>query len=290
MRCPPPAPASSPGPICLQPQRPQPGVLCRAVDGCPLPDKVSNPDHDLLMIVVYHHVCPLDQIPAQQTALEGWRYNIVPTDFELQLHDLQQRGFRMVSMEEYLRFDDPLNLLLTFDDGWSDNFSYALPILQRCQVPAVFFVVSQPLEGLDPRRQMSPAQLRELARSGFTVGAHSRTHPNLDELPLEVAREELAGSRRELQEYTQQPINYFAYPRGRFNRALVDLAKELGFSAACSAMGWGANCPASRFWLYRDLLAPRPGGLANYLRIHPVCRRLMWFRNRIKVRQMLRRG
>lgn len=241
------------------------------------------------MIVVYHHVCPLDKIPQQQTPLEGWCYNITPANFELQLQELRQLGFRLVDIAEYLRFDNPKNLLITFDDGWADNFQYALPILQRCQIPAVFFIVSQSMAGIASGRQMSSQQLQELAREGMTIGAHSRTHANLDELTLEQARAELAGSRQELQDITQQPIDYFAYPRGRFNRALVTLAREVGYQAACSAMGWGMNCEASRFWLYRDLLTPQPNSLANRLRFHPICRRLMWFRNRVKVRQMLRR-
>ena len=139
------------------------------------------------MILMYHHVCPLHEIPPvnQQARLEGWQYNITPAAFEWQLRKIASRGFRYVTFEEYLaefshdRRNSGHLATVTFDDGWLDNFDYAFPILQANAIPATFFIVSGEMEGVAGDRRMTPDQLCRLKSEGMTIGAHTRTHPNL---------------------------------------------------------------------------------------------------------------
>lgn len=227
------------------------------------------------MILVYHHVCPLENIPARQFPQEGWRYTITPDGLERQLIALRERGFRFVDFDRYLSFAEPNQLLVTFDDGWRDAFDYALPILERLQIPATFFLITSGMPGVPADRHMSPTQIRQLLRSGMTIGAHTQSHQTLDVLPLEVARKEIVGSKTRLEEWTNEPIRYFAYPFGRFNPRLMEMVREAGFQAACGAQGWWANNESCRYRLHRDMLSPRRFSIMNRLRTSSWFRRLL---------------
>ncbi len=224
------------------------------------------------MILVYHHVCPLEKIPARRFPQEGWNYTITPAALERQLNRLRERGFRFVDFDRYLSFTEQRQLLVTFDDGWRDTFDYALPILERLQIPATFFLITSGMPGVPTDRHMSPTQIRQLLRSGMTVGAHTQSHQTLDAIPLEAAKKEIVGSKTRLEEWTNEPVRYFAYPFGRFNRRLIETVREAGFQAACGARGWGSNSESCRYRLHRDMLSPHRFSIMNRLRTSS------WFR------------
>ncbi len=95
---------------------------------------------------------------------------------------------------------------------------------------------------------MSAAEVRSLRRAGMQIGAHTVTHPILAALPAAEARREMADSQRFLQELLGEPVHLFAYPNGKpgrdFNDETVQIARELGFSAALSTAP-GAAGPGS---------------------------------------------
>jgi peptidoglycan/xylan/chitin deacetylase (PgdA/CDA1 family) len=75
-------------------------------------------------------------------------------------------------------------------------------------------------------------QVRALHRAGFTIGSHTCTHAPLTLEGPEEVRDELARSRRRLEEELGTPVRHFAYPDGRFDGAVVDAVAEAGFDAA----------------------------------------------------------
>jgi len=120
---------------------------------------------------------------------------------------------------------------------------------------------------------MTAGQVRKLADVGMEIGAHTITHPILRTLSAEAARDEIDGSRRNLEGIVGRPVRAFAYPNGRpgddYTERDRDLVESLGFDCALSTR-WGAATPASdvfqlpRFtpwdrtperWLARLLLA-----------------------------------
>ena len=248
------------------------------------------------MILMYHHVCPLHEIPPvnQQARLEGWQYNITPAAFEWQLRKIASRGFRYVTFEEYLaefshdRRNSGHLATVTFDDGWLDNFDYAFPILQANAIPATFFIVSGEMEGVAGDRRMTPDQLCRLKSEGMTIGAHTRTHPNLALLSSLSLADELRGSKEDLEAILGTSVNYLAYPGGRFNRNVVAAAQQAGFKAACSVIGWGQNSEASRYWLYRDVFSDRLDSLSDRLRLNAWSRRMFGWKASRTLGRMLR--
>lgn len=91
---------------------------------------------------------------------------------------------------------------------------------------------------------MTSGQVRGLAASGMTIGAHTRTHPILSRVSDRVARDEIIGGREDLEEMLRQPVRLFAYPNGKPNRDYderhVGMVRHSGFDAAVST-AWGVS-------------------------------------------------
>lgn len=92
-----------------------------------------------------------------------------------------------------------------------------------------------------PRRALRPDELRAVADAGVEIGAHTRRHPRLSVLGPEAQREEMAGSRADLEEALGSAPAGFSYPFGLprvdYDRRAVDLARESGFDYALGGYG-----------------------------------------------------
>lgn len=142
------------------------------------------------------------------------------------------------------------HLAITFDDGYRDNYENARPVLERLNLPATFFIVSDWVgtETVPPwdrqRRVRHPwmgwDEVCDLHARGFEIGAHTRTHPDLGRASQAHAYQEIAGARRVLEDRLGSPVRSFAYPYGgpehlnEPNRAIVRTA---GFKCCCSDFG-----------------------------------------------------
>jgi peptidoglycan/xylan/chitin deacetylase (PgdA/CDA1 family) len=126
---------------------------------------------------------------------------------------------------------------VTFDDGYRDNYESALPVLERLNLKATFFIATgflnksfQASEGAYP--MMTSAQVQQLAALGHEIGAHTVSHERLTTIPLHTARAEVQGSKAFLEDLCSREITSFAYPKGAYNEAIKTLVATLGFRAA----------------------------------------------------------
>ncbi len=172
-----------------------------------------------------------------------------------------KRYFQLVSLgEAQRRVQSGTNrrpcVAITFDDGYADNCDHALPLLIAERIPCTYFVSSRHiLTGTPfphdlakgrPLAPNNPEQIQKLAQAGIEIGSHTRTHANLGRIKdPDLLRDEIVGSRDELQKLTGTPIRYFAFPYGQhanLSPAAFALAREAGYEAVCSAYG-GFNFP-----------------------------------------------
>jgi peptidoglycan/xylan/chitin deacetylase (PgdA/CDA1 family) len=87
----------------------------------------------------------------------------------------------------------------------------------------------------DSRRALGEDELQTLAQCDLIeIGAHSVSHPFLPEQPLSVQREEIHGSKAQLERFLDSPITSFAYPHGEYSSKILSMVKEAGFSCACA--------------------------------------------------------
>ncbi|MGQ0665542.1 MAG: polysaccharide deacetylase family protein [Nitrospiraceae bacterium] len=184
------------------------------------------------------------------------------------------RHFHVVSLSdliEKLENDEVLTrqLVITFDDGYRDNYEHAAPVLKEMGLPATFFVVSQFIgseivpwwdRGLKVRQSwMTWNNLRGLQEEGFEIGVHTRSHVDLGKVSGEQAWQEIHHARVEAEDKLSSSIDLFAYPFGgrsnllEANRRLV---QEAGYRCCCSCYG-GVNAKGTDpFALKRIAISP----------------------------------
>lgn len=136
---------------------------------------------------------------------------------------------------------------LTFDDGYEDFLRVATPVLERHGFSATVFVVAGMMgrendwkHHFEPRPRMKllgVEGLREAAKRGMEVAAHSMSHPALSGLAPEVLEEEVGGSRRVLGEALGEEVEGFCYPYGSIDGEAVKAVREAGYAYACSIWG-----------------------------------------------------
>jgi len=186
------------------------------------------------------------------------QYGLTMNEFERILIWLKRR-FRLLSLASFLSREEG-GVLLTFDDGKANNFTNLLPILEKYQAPAVFFVSTQHV--LDPRdwlpytRQcartqwsdfqdisdelaweyyngMSPEQITHCGQHPLiTLGAHTVSHPFLTACDDQQLCYELGESKRQLEIMSGQPIEALAYPGGDYDRRVAQAARDVGYRCA----------------------------------------------------------
>jgi len=142
-------------------------------------------------------------------------------------------------------------VILTFDDGCAAVLENGLPVLQQHGFGAIQFLVAglpggrnewDVRKGDVAERLMTVEEVRRWLAAGMEVGSHSMTHRNLRHLEESEAREEIAGSKKKLEDTYAVPIRHFSYPYGSWNERVRDLVQEAGYETACT-MDFGVNGP-----------------------------------------------
>ena len=150
-----------------------------------------------------------------------------PADLEAQLQYLQENGFTTIWFEDLARIDQiEKPVMLTFDDGYLDNYTDLFPLLQKYQAKATIFVVTGTMD-YNPRN-LTSAQIRELSDSGLvSIQSHTVTHPYLASQTAEEQRWELEQSRLVLTRLTGRIPYVICYPSGNYNETTLELSREL---------------------------------------------------------------
>jgi peptidoglycan/xylan/chitin deacetylase (PgdA/CDA1 family) len=218
-----------------------------------------------LRILMYHRVN--DSHP-------GDRLTVHPRDFERQMEVLASSGRPVLRLDEALRALGGSATLpdraiaITFDDGFRDNFDFALPVLDRLRLPATFFIVTGHV-GTDRcierysgccenDRVLTWEHVCEMKDRGHEIGGHSRSHRELGGLPDHDVAEEVVGCRRDI-EARGIDARLFCYPRGSEGAGVRRQVARAGFHGACTVSP-GANAPGTDpFGLRRTEIAGEDG-------------------------------
>ena len=220
-----------------------------------------------VMVLLYHRVC---------RASEDWELEGVdPVEFEKQLVYLK-RHYHLITLDQFI--DALLNgfdrlpkkhgrrfVVVTFDDGYKDNFTNAYPLLKKYEVPATFYVSTG---YVDPIIDTSALD-RPMARHTFmswndlhviandplmSIGAHTVTHPHLTNVSIDDVQNEMRSSKQTIEEKLGRSIATFAYPFGLerdFSPVIIDLARECGFTNAPTAIHGLNDATTSPFEIKR---------------------------------------
>lgn len=220
--------------------------------------RVRPPRGGTVRILYYHRV-----------EEETHRSCVRPGAFAEQMHHLRSEGYNLLSLgsvREHLDEQRPFperSVIVTFDDGFADNYHNAFPVLQRESIPMTLFLTANfigqdELPVLRDRSGVRPLdweQVGEMARGGVELGAHTLTHPNLTELDDDELRREITESRDLIEEHTSARVRSFCYPRGDFDARVKTAVREAGYDVACTTMEGCVTKDTHPFSLRRTFVA-----------------------------------
>ena len=218
------------------------------------------------LVLMYHSVA--------DRADDPHRVTVTPERFAAQLALLARLGIRGCSMAELLAGPSRRPRVgLTFDDGYRDFVTDALPALARHGFTATVYVLAGRLGGVNGWEDSGPvtpllsaAEVREVAAAGMEVGSHGLLHRDLPALPAAELTAEVGDSRAVLEDLLGAPVAGFCYPYGGCGRRETEAVQAAGYGYATAV---GAP-PLPRRWAFPRTYAGQrdtaPRLAAKYLR------------------------
>ena len=195
-----------------------------------------------LPILMYHRV--VDEVDGP----DPYGVCISAREFKAQMKDLCDRGYQSISIDDVASaaregrwpWDKPV--VVTFDDGYMDNYVNAFPVLQRFGLGATVMLVSSHIGGanvwdegtyVEGAPLLGMREIEEMARHGIGFGSHTVTHRAMTLLSREEAWRELVDSKAALEERLGSEVKTFCFPYGLSTPEMGEMAREAGYWAAC---------------------------------------------------------
>lgn len=201
-------------------------------------------------ILMYHRV---ETPPADADNLR-LSLTVLPSVFEGQLDWLAEQGYQTLTLAQMTRGLlgeaelPPKPVVLTFDDGYLDAYTEALPRLRARGMVGSFYVVPALME---QPGYLSWAQAGDMLSQGMEIGNHSLTHPDLSRLDRPRLEEEIGTAAQQIESALGQRPQTFCYPLGRYNNLVARVVQEQGHSAAITTRFGMQHSAAARFSLNR---------------------------------------
>ena len=192
-------------------------------------------------ILMYHYI----SVPPPDADIYRVDLSVTPDMFRQQMTWLRDNGYTTIDLYDLTlaivsQQELPAKpVLLTFDDGYIDNYQNAFPILQEFGFKGTFFIVT---EFIDKGREgyMTWPMIEEMARAGQRLESHSRTHPDLRGKSHDALLWEILGSQETLAAHIGYTPRYFCYPGGDYDAATIQMLRDLDF--------WGAVTTENGTW------------------------------------------
>ena len=183
----------------------------------------------VLPILMYHGV----------SDVEGTSLYVKPEVFARQMEFLRDNGYKVISLDEFVsgtragREFGAKTIVITFDDGFEDNYLNAFPVLVKYRMPATIFLIT----GYVGREKgyLNWDQVRVMYENGIDFGGHTRNNVYLPSAGGKAAlEEEIEGPREDILSGLGAEAEYFCYPTGGFNEEIKNMVKAAGYKGACT--------------------------------------------------------
>jgi peptidoglycan/xylan/chitin deacetylase (PgdA/CDA1 family) len=201
-------------------------------------------------ILMYHYV----RVNPEPHDRLGFSLSVTPADFSAQMNWLAAHGFQPIDMRDlrdYLLAKRPLPakpVVITLDDGYSDLYTTAYPILKEHRFKAVAYIVSGFVDGPGT---VTRQQVVEMDANHIEIGSHSVSHPDLTRLAPEELRRQLQDSKLNLEALVKHPVLDFCYPAGVVNPTVLQAAQVAGYETATTTAAGTLHSASDRFLLSR---------------------------------------
>ena len=190
----------------------------------------------LFLWVVPHYTVPI--ITYHSIGYQNDALSVTPENLDRQLAYLKDNHYNVISLDTLVegiksnkKFEK--TVVITFDDGRKDNYQYAYPILKKYQFPVTIFLAANLIN--NKPGFMTWDEARTMMKDNISFGAHTKNHVFLSTIKSDdVLWDEIAGSKKMIEDNISTPIYYFSYPYGAFNEKVQLFMKKAGFKAACT--------------------------------------------------------
>ncbi|MBL0388843.1 polysaccharide deacetylase family protein [Tumebacillus sp. ITR2] len=165
----------------------------------------------------------------------GQGLSVSPKDFDAQIEWLVDNGYTPITLGQLKRYwDGEFNVqgkvvVITFDDGYLDNYTDAYPILLKYHAPATIFVIT---DSIKRDNHMKWSQMQEMHKHGIEFGSHMVYHSNFLHTSHDQIAWELKMSKKDLEAGLNSPVTTFCYPGGGLIPEASDLVREAGYTMA----------------------------------------------------------
>lgn len=197
-----------------------------------LPEPKSAPGSLKIPIFVYHSVRP-DFVGESQME---HAYSITPELFEQQLSYLQKNGYTAITPDQLASglaagTTSPVQkpVLLTFDDGWENQYNNAFPLLKKYHMTATFYVYTN---AIGVTHFLTWPEIKEMDAAGMIIGDHTLSHPNFKKTSLAQIQKEVTDSKKILEDHLGKPVVHFASPFGYTNPDIIAIVGAAGYRTA----------------------------------------------------------
>jgi peptidoglycan/xylan/chitin deacetylase (PgdA/CDA1 family) len=207
--------------------------------GVIFPDPIFPPKFDgavrtaTVPILMYHYI----STPPSATDKIRVGLSVTPEMFEAQIKLLVDNGFTTMTLFDLysqLATGQALPakpIILTFDDGYVDNYQNAFPVLKKYGQTGTFFVLTGPADVKNPA-YLSWDMIEEMSRAGLDVQLHAKDHVDLRQRRYEDLVWQVIGGRQSIEAHTGKPVVFMAYPSGKYDDAVLKFLASNNFWAA----------------------------------------------------------
>jgi len=168
--------------------------------------------------------------------------SVTPENFREQMTYLAENGYTPIDLYQLSaattsQMDLPEKpVLLTFDDGYLDNYENAFPILQEFGFTGTFFIITE-LADQGAEGYANWEQLEEMAAAGMRIESHTKSHPDLTTLSRDGIIYQVLGSQETIAAHIGYQPRYLCYPGGRYNEETMQILAELDLWGAVTTQG-----------------------------------------------------
>jgi peptidoglycan/xylan/chitin deacetylase (PgdA/CDA1 family) len=207
------------------------GAAARASTAEELPSRLAKRPVEYIPILMYHYIRTVDE----NVDPVGFRLSVTPERFAEQMQWLADNHYtpiRMDALAGCLRAEITCPrkpVALTFDDGYADAATAALPILKQHGFTATFYVI---VDFIGKPGFLSWKQVRSMHKNGMEIGSHTLSHADLTGLSPQQAQYEIERSKSILEQRLDAPVRSFSYPAGSYSLLHVGMARRAGYTNA----------------------------------------------------------
>jgi len=185
-------------------------------------------------ILIFHAIRPYIQTDTAAVR----RYIATPQTLERELAYLRDGGYTSITLDDLVNHITkaaalpPKPVIISFDDDWEGQYTYALPLLKKYGYTATFYIW---IAVVGRKHHMTWDEIRALSADGMQIGCHTITHPYLTRVKKDqTLQREILGAKQIIESRVGVPVTTIAYPFGQYDERVVAMARAAGFTSARS--------------------------------------------------------